>query len=210
MLTMLRAALGAAGQLAGGVPSRVWAGLACVAVGAALVALGWWWHAGAVDAAVEAAVAAERGRVQALVADVEMRAEARVRAAETDAALVRWEKDREALDRERRLAGDLVAVRGAEQRLRQQIAALRRGGDAAGPGAGASSLSDAAPALADALSECSSRYAEVAATADQLTGQVMYLQDYVAEVLPLVVQFEVPVQVLDDATPPYGKNPDGS
>lgn len=173
MLTAVVAALGR-------VPRWAWA----VLLGAALVAGAWWWHASAVNRAVLVAVEAERAQLRAAAALQLAEAQGRAIEQQTQATMAWWEIERESNQRERRAGADAAAARGALDRLRSTLAALRGRPDAATESAGPDSLNAAAPALADALSECSGRYTALAATVDQLAGQVSDWQAYGLEVLP--------------------------
>jgi hypothetical protein len=147
-----------------------------------------WWHGQRVRAVVDAAVLADRAQWQALATEKLAAAEKRAVDAETRAGVALLETRYAEMERERVRLVDLDRLRSRNDGLQRTLETLRRGGGQTGQAAGGASLSDAAPALATALSECSGEYAEVAAAADQVTGQLLTLQDYVREVLPKVLE----------------------
>lgn len=161
------------------VPGWAWAALG----GAIALALGVWWHQHHAAAAISSAVEAERAALRA-------EAKFELQQAVIDAHVLRTKADMANLEMIHALQEDRDRVRRDAARavdehrgLRDTIAALRRGQGAAGSGAQARSLADAAPQLADALGECSGRYVEVAAVADFLTVQVIGLQRFISEVV---------------------------
>jgi len=157
--------------------------VAALAFGAAV-----WWHGQRVQGAINEAVEADRKQWQEQAAEKLAAAEKRAVDAETRAGVALLETRYAEMERERLRLADLDRLRSRNDGLQRTLEALRRGGGQAGQAAGGAGLSDAAPALATALSECSGEYAEVAAVADQVTGQLLTLQDYVREVLPKVLE----------------------
>ena len=159
--------------------TRLYAALAI----AALVGATAWWHGGQVDDLVRTSLDGQRAELQAQARTelLQAKVEAHEERARADVAnfemIYAIQKDRD------RARSDAVHAAGVQRGLRDTIAALSRGENASADGAGARSLADAAPQLADALGECSGRYVEVAAVADQLTIQVIGLQRFIVEVV---------------------------
>lgn len=136
-------------------------------------------HAGSV---IESAVSSERARISDLARDRLAAANKRALDAETQAAVNDLEVQRELEDLAERARADAGRADDELGRLRGALAVYRRSGGPAAPGAGAVGGPDAASSLADALSQCSDRYAGVAAVADQLSVQVTGLQRYITSV----------------------------
>jgi hypothetical protein len=176
------------------IPSKAWWAIG----GAAACAVAWFAHEWAAGRAKDEAVNAALQSVQAAAKEELLKAKAEVVAAQTDAAMARWENDREAMERNRVLEADVVRLRDADLSLRRTIAALSRREGGGSEGAPAVGILDAAPALASALGQCSSRYAGVAEVADRLSSQVTELQGYIRNVVgPLCIsgyESRAPVQ----------------
>lgn len=155
---------------------------------AALAGAAWAWHgrvAGrVVKVAVDAAITSERARVKAATDKAKQLADARERTKEQAAQAAKEKADHETQQRDARIAVDRARSRSESEQLRAVLAAsLGAGGGFAGPGARAISLTDAAPALAESLGECSASREAFAGAADQLSSQVTGLQDYITHVV---------------------------
>lgn len=141
-----------------------------------------WIHQKHAAAQVEAAVGAERARLSDVAREKLVAANKRAMDAESAAAIQDLENRIELHDLTERARAD--AGRAADElgRLRASLTVYRGRGGPAGAGAGAVQGADEASTLADALDQCSERYAGVAAVADELSIQVTGLQRYVTEV----------------------------
>lgn len=168
------------------VPARVWWALG----GIAALGLAVWWHQAHAASSIKAAVEADRVQLQAAAQTKLAAAELRATNAETKAGLAILENQHEQAERERARVADLDRLRRSNDGLQRTIAALRSGGGAQGQAASAISIVDAAPQLADALSQCSAEYGSVAAVADRLTGQLIDLQDYITDVVGVICPME--------------------
>jgi hypothetical protein len=167
------------------VPRWVWWVLGAVT----LCLAGAWWHGHAVDKAIREAVEADRAQWQAKARDELSQVTIDVHKQQTTAALAMLEISHEDANRASVAQADAARARAGRDSLQRTIAALRGGGGAEGQSTGPIALSDAAPALASALSQCSSEYGEVAAVADQLGNQVTGLQAYIERVVaPLAIE----------------------
>lgn len=151
-------------------------------LGVALSAAAWGWHGHIARTAINQAVEAERARMQAITAQKLADAQAKVIEAQTNAVIAQLENEHAQAELKARAESDAAAARTERSKLLNTIAALRSRGSAAGESAGTISTTDAIPRLADALSECSGRYEEMAGVADRLVIQVTGLQRWVKEV----------------------------
>lgn len=162
-------------------------------LGVALSAAAWGWHGHIARSAINQAVESERARLQAESADKLRDAEIRVLTEQTKAAMAQLENEHAQAELKARAESDAAAARTERGKLLNTIAALRSRESAAGESAGTISTTDAIPRLADALSECSGRYEEVAGVADRLAIQVTGLQGWVKEVAgPVCVAVDQP------------------
>lgn len=152
-------------------------------LGAAMVLAGWYWHQGKVAAAVQAGIAADRAVWQEQARVELAAANERALRAETAAAMAALENQIAEQERDRKAAADRQRSADELDRMRHLLAAMLSGASTDSDGARPISLVDAAPALARALGECSSRYQEVAAAADAAVNQVLGLQAYVMGVV---------------------------
>lgn len=170
-----------------------------LAIAASLGGLAWL-HERHAASVIDSAVSSERDRINALARDRLAAANKRALDAETQAAVKDLEGQRELEDLAERARSD--AGRAADElgRLRGALAVYRRGGGPAAPGAGAVGGTDATSPLADALSQCSERYAGVAAVADQLSIQVTGLQRYITEVAGPICIAGIASDATTDAT----------
>lgn len=162
--------------------------IACAVI-VAIGAFAWWAHQRHASAVVMRAVLAERQAWQdqhrQALADANLQAQRMT----TQAAMAALEAQIETAQLREQVARDRAVSASRLDGLQRTIAAFRdraaRSPDSATPG----SLAHGAAAAADALSECSSRRAEVAAVADRLAVQVTGLQSYVRDVVgPVCVQ----------------------
>jgi len=151
-------------------------------LGVALAAAAWGWHGHIARKAISDAVKAERARVQAIAAQKLADAQAKVIEAQTSAVIAQMENDHAQAELKAKADADAAVARNELGRLRNTIAALRRGGGAPGDSPSTISPTDAIAPLADALSECSGRYEEVAGVADRLSVQVTGLQRWITDV----------------------------
>ena len=151
-------------------------------LGAALSVAAWGWHGHIARSAINAAVDAERTKLQSDAADKLRDAEIRALTEQTNAAMAQLENEHAQAQLKARADADAAAARTERSRLLNTIAALRSRGSAPSESASTIASTDAIPRLADALSECSGRYEELAGIADRLTIQVTGLQRWVKEV----------------------------
>ena len=151
-------------------------------LGAALSVAAWGWHGHIARSAINAAVNAERTKLQSNAAEKLRDAEIRVLTEQTNAAMAQLENEHAQAELKARAESDAAAARTERSKLLNTIAALRSRGSAAGESAGTISTTDAIPRLADALSECSGRYEELAGVADRLVIQATGLQWWVNDV----------------------------
>jgi hypothetical protein len=141
------------------------------------------WHTRVASQAINGAVKADRAQWQAQAQAKLDAAEKRAIDRETKAAIAELE-NQIAQDARNRLAqADAGRARSERDGLRNIIAAMLSGGGTTSEGAQPLSIADAGPALARSLSECSSRYTEVAGVADQAINQVTALQSYITRVV---------------------------
>lgn len=156
--------------------------------GAAALALATWAHEHHASAAIAQAVAEAEGRASDVAAHRLAEANARTSAAETQAGIAELEGNLERKELQARARADADRAGGELGRLRAAIAAYRGRGDPPGQGTGAGGRPDEGSLVADALGQCSERYAGVAAVADQLSVQVTGLQRYITRVVgPLCI-----------------------
>jgi hypothetical protein len=150
---------------------------------AAALAAGVLWHGHAVDGAITAAVDADRRQWQDKARDIEQATAARYLATMTAAAMAALENDHAQDLARHRLQADVDRARAQLGGLQRVLAeGLRSGGGFTAEGATPIQLADGARALAESLSECSSRYVSMAETADRLSIQVTGLQRYITQV----------------------------
>ena len=162
-------------------------------LGAALSVAAWGWHGHIARSAINAAVDAERTKLQSDAADKLRDAEIRVLTEQTNAAMAQLENEHAQAELKARAESDAAAARTERSKLLNTIAALRGRGSAQSESSGPIPGSDAIPRLADALSECSGRYEEMAGVADRLAIQVTGLQRWVKEVAgPVCVAVDQP------------------
>jgi hypothetical protein len=143
----------------------------------------WLWHQRHAQEVVGAAVQAERDRWQEVHRQALADAQAHKLKTETSAALAALEAQHELKQAQLALAdarADLRVVRGE---LRDTITQFRDRASRAAQSSPAGSIAHGAVAAADALEECSSRYAAVAGVADALSVQVTGLQAYITRVV---------------------------
>lgn len=162
-------------------------------LGVALSAAAWGWHGHVARAAINQAVEAERSRLKAEATDKLRDAEIRVLTEQTKAAMAQLENEHAQAELKARAESDAAAARTERGKLLNTIAALRGRGGAPGESSSPIATTDAIPRLADALSECSGRYEEMAGVADRLVIQVTGLQRWVKEVAgPVCVAVDQP------------------
>lgn len=167
------------------IPAKVW----CLLGAAALCLAGAWWHAHESAAAIQEAVDADRAQWQESARDELEQATIEVHKQQTTAALAMLEITHEDANRANVAQVDADRTRALNDGLQHTIAALRRGSGTESQSLGAISLTDAAPALAAALGQCSSEYGEVAAVADKLSNKVTALQSYITDVVgPIAIE----------------------
>lgn len=148
-----------------------------------VVILAAWWHQRHAAQVIEQAVQAERDRWQEVHRKALADAQADKLKTETSAALAALEAQHELKQAQLALAdarADLRVVRGE---LRDTITQFRDRASRAAQSSPAGSIAHGAVAAADALEECSSRYAAVAGVADALSIQVTGLQAYITRVV---------------------------
>lgn len=160
------------------------------AVAAALILVACLWHGSVADDAIEAAVLADRATWQGKAKAELEAANKRAHDLETAAAVAALENQIAEAERARVAQADAGRARAEHNGLRNIIAAMLSGGGPSAEGAQPLSLADAGPALARSLSECSGRYTEVAAIADQAINQVTDLQAYITRVVAPVCMAE--------------------
>ena len=169
-------------RLLAALPDRLICGLLVAAVVLVSLAGLAWMHQRHAAAVIEQAVQAERAawldtHRQALAAANEQALRER-----TQAAMAALEVQIEIAQLRESVARDRAAAAARTDSLQRTIAAFRDRAARAAAGSPAGSVAHEATAAADALSECSTRRAEVAAVADQLSVQVSGLQAYISMV----------------------------
>jgi Protein of unknown function (DUF2514) len=160
------------------IPKQVWWVFGAVA----LCLAGAWWHGHVADRSILDAVQADRKEWQTKAQEELAQATIEVHKQQTTAALAMLEIANEDANRTRVAQADAARARAGRDSLQRTIESLRRGGGTQGQSPGSIALTDAAPALASALSQCSSEYGEVAEVADRLSNQVTALQAWVTDV----------------------------
>ena len=145
------------------------------AAGAAILFGAWWWHTSTVDAAVEAALTAERNRLTAELLEAERRIHDLERQHAETLALLGQHYQKEFQDAEARRKADVAAARDGALRLRVPgTFCPGPGGEAAaapGGGDGAAAGELPGPVAADLL--------ELAHDADEVARQLAYAQSVI-------------------------------
>lgn len=163
-------------------------------LGVALAAAAWGWHGHIAQTAINQAVESGRARVQAIAAQKLADAQAKVIEAQTSAVIAQMENEHAQAELKAKADADAAVARNELSRLRNVISAVRRSGGTTGDSPSTIIPTDAVAPLADALSECSGRYEEVAGVADRLSVQVTGLQRWVTEVAGTVCVAHHPPQ----------------
>lgn len=155
----------------------------------AALGLAWWAHQRHASAVIDRAVMADRAAWQAEAARIKAEATQREIDIQTRAVMAQMEADHAHAQRVAEVTAAAAGARSELDRLRNTIAALRRGGGGQSQGPEAEPITDASGPLADALTACAERYADVAGVADRLSVQVTGLQAYITDVVgPVCVQ----------------------
>lgn len=164
------------------IPDRLLFGLLVAGVVAVALAGLVWIHQRHAAQVIEGAVQAERAAWQETHRQALAAANAQALRKTTEAAMAALEVQIENAQLRESMQRDRAAAVARTDSLQRTIAAFRDRAARAAAGSPPGSLAHEATAAADALSECSSRRAEVAAVADQLSVQVSGLQAYISKV----------------------------